>query len=71
MGWVLMSERELNRIEVLSRIDEGVLPVASAAALLGLSPRQVHRLMRTFRDDGAAAIRHKARGRRSNYLPHC
>jgi hypothetical protein len=36
MGWVLMSERELNRIEVLSRIDEGVLTVTSAAALLGL-----------------------------------
>ena len=31
-----MSERELNRIEVLSRIDEGVLTVTSAAALLGL-----------------------------------
>ena len=66
MGWVLMSEREMNRIEVLSGIDEGRLSVNAAAALLGLSPRQVHRLMRTFRDDGAAAIRHKARGRRSN-----
>ena len=39
MGWVLMSERELNRIEVLSRIDEGVLTVTSAAALLGLGQR--------------------------------
>ena len=66
MGLVLMSERELNRIEVLSRVLEGSLSVAGAAAVLALSPRQVRRLLGTFRDDGAAAIRHKARGRRSN-----
>jgi hypothetical protein len=35
MGLVLMSEREMNRSEVLSGIDEGVLTVTSAAALLG------------------------------------
>ena len=35
MGLVLMSERELNRIKVLSRIDEGRLSVTSATALLG------------------------------------
>lgn len=66
MGWVLMSERELRRIEVLSRVVEGRLSVAHAAEVLGLSPRQVQRLLRTFREDGAPALRHKARGRPSN-----
>lgn len=66
MGLVLMSERELNRIEVLSRIMESRLSVASAATVLALSPRQVRRLIATFRDDGATAVGHKARGRRSN-----
>ena len=66
MGWVLMSERELRRIEVLSRVVEGRLSVAHAAEVLGLRPRQVQRLLRTFREDGAPALRHKARGRPSN-----
>jgi hypothetical protein len=70
MGLVLMSERELNRIEVLSRIMEGRLSVSAASAVLALSPRQVRRLIATFRVDGAAAIRHKARGRRSNNRIH-
>lgn len=59
---VLVSERELNRIEVLSRIADGSLSVTGAAALLALSPRQVHRLARAFRQDGALSVRHKARG---------
>ena len=29
MGWVMMSERELNRIEVLAQIDDGRLSVQS------------------------------------------
>ncbi|TNC51161.1 ISNCY family transposase [Rubellimicrobium rubrum] len=66
MGWVLMSERELPRIEVLSCVVEGRLSVARAADLLGLSPRQVQRLLRTFQVEGAPALRHKARGRPSN-----
>ena len=66
MGWVVMSERELGRIEVLSRVVERRMSVAHAAEVLGLSPRQVQRLLRTFREDGAPALRHKARGRPSN-----
>jgi len=30
MGWVLMSERELNRIEVLSQVSEGRMTVAES-----------------------------------------
>lgn len=66
MGWVVMSERELRRIEVLSRVVQGRLSVTHAAEVLGVSPRQVQRLLRTFREDGAPALRHKARGRPSN-----
>jgi transposase len=66
MGWVVMSERELGRIEVLSCVVEGRMSVVHGAEVLGLSPRQVQRLLRTFREDGAPALRHKARGRPSN-----
>ncbi|PHR10116.1 MAG: ISNCY family transposase [Sulfitobacter sp.] len=66
MGWVMMSERELNRIEVLSQIEDGRLTIVAAATCLGISTRQMYRLRKTYRTEGAAAIRHKARGQKSN-----
>ena len=66
VGLVTMSEHELNRIEVLSEVTQGRMTVVMAAHVLGLSRRQAQRLIKVFRSDGAAAIRHKARGRRSN-----
>lgn len=65
-GMVVMSERELQRVEVLSQVADGTSSVTMAAGVLGMSVRQVQRLLRRFRTEGAAAIRHKARGRRSN-----
>ena len=70
MGWVVMSERELNRIEVLAQIDDGKLGVQAGANVLGVTRRQVFRLLKTYRTDGAAAIRHKARGRSPNNRIH-
>lgn len=66
MGWMLMSEREVHRIEVLSGVVAGRMSTSEAAAVLCLSDRQVQRLLKTFREDGAVALRHKARGRPSN-----
>ena len=66
VGLVIMSERELNRIEVLSQVTQGRMTAVTAANVLGLSRRQVHRLLKDFQAEGPAAIRHKARGRRSN-----
>lgn len=66
VGWVVMSERELNRVEVLSQVSQGRMTATNAAKVLGLSRRQVHRLLKTFQTDGPAAIRHRARGRASN-----
>jgi transposase len=61
-----MSERELQRIEVLSKVIEQRMTAVSAASVLALSVRQVQRLLKTFQADGAVALRHKARGQRSN-----
>jgi hypothetical protein len=62
-----MSERELRRIEVLSRVIEQRMSVTAAAHVLELTTRQVQCLLKTFQADGAAALRHKSRGRPSNY----
>jgi len=70
MGVVIMSERELNRIEVLAQVDDGKLSVDAGANVLGLTRRQVFRLLKIYRIDGAAAIRHKARGKSPNNRIH-
>ena len=66
MGMVLMSKRELNRIDILARLESGRLTPAAAAELLRVSERQVYRLQRRFREDGPAGIADRRRGRPSN-----
>ncbi|PJI39271.1 MAG: ISNCY family transposase [Rhizobium sp.] len=66
MGLIAMSERDLQRIEVLSKVVDGRMTIVSAARVLALSERQVRRLLERIRTNGAASIRHKARGRPSN-----
>ncbi len=61
-----MSARDLQRIEILSKVVAGRMTMASAAHVLDLSTRQVRRLLQRMRTDGAASIRHKAIGRPSN-----
>src|SRR6202162_6726431 len=66
MGVVLMSKRELNRIEVLARLDAGRLTTLAAADLMRVTVRQTHRLLKRYRDGGAPAIANRRRGRPSN-----
>ncbi|EJB07058.1 integrase family protein [Rhizobium leguminosarum bv. trifolii WSM597] len=66
MGLIAMSERDLQRIEILSKVIAGRMTLVSAAHVLALSERQVRRLLERIRTDGAASIRHKAIGRPSN-----
>lgn len=66
MGLIAMSERDLQRIEVLSRVVGGRMTLVSAAHVLNVSERQVRRLLERMRVGGAASIRHKAIGRLSN-----
>ena len=61
-----MSERELNHIEVLAQVDDGKLSIENAANMLDLTRRQIFRLLKQYRTDGGAAIRHKARGKTPN-----
>ena len=66
MGVVLMSKRELNRIDVLARLDGRRLTTSAAADLMRVSLRQTHRLLKRYRDGGAPAIANRRRGRPSN-----
>jgi transposase len=72
MGWVEMSERELRRAEVLASVFAGRLTMTAAAGIMGVTRRHAHRLARVFEAEGAAGLRHRARGQPSNRLlgPH-
>ena len=60
-----MSQKELQRVAVISHCVKGDLVCARAAELLDLSPRQVQRLKARYRQGGEAAMAHASRGRPS------
>src|SRR6266851_926656 len=66
MGMVVMSKRELNRLDVLARLDSDRLTARAAAELMTITPRQTYRLLRRYRDGGASAVANQRRGRPSN-----
>src|SRR6202158_5361449 len=66
MGMVMMRKRELNRLDVLARVDSDRLTARAAAERMAITPRQMYRLLRRYRDGGAAAIANQRRGRASN-----
>lgn len=66
MGRTWMSEQELRRVEVLSRVKARELKVVDAAKLMGLCYRQGKRLWRRYRDKGAQGLQHAGAGRGSN-----
>lgn len=63
---VYMTEKELNRVEVLSKVKDKRLKQRQAAEILRVSLRQLQRLYKKYREGGAAAIVSKKRGKRSN-----
>jgi len=61
-----MSDVELARLEVLRDLDQRRLTSEAAAQLLGLERRQVFRLLKAYRIDGATGLISQRRGRPSN-----
>ena len=60
-----LSQRELQRVVVISSCIKGRLACGRAAELLGLSVRQVRRLKKGVQTGGEAAMAHASRGRAS------
>lgn len=61
-----MSEQEVDRLEVIQKMEAKVLSRKAGAELLGLSCRQAIRLLKAYRRDGAKGLISKRRGQRSN-----
>ena len=61
---ITLNRSEQKRLLVLNAVVAGQSTVAEAAASLGLSARQVRRVLAAYRQEGAAALAHGNRGRR-------
>lgn len=65
-GIIEMSMRDLKRLKVVHEALERHITQREAAEIVGLSERQVRRLVKGVREQGDESIVHKARGKRSN-----
>ena len=62
-----MSKREQRRVMVLNKVERKEMTGEAAAEVLGLSVRQVRRLLAAYRQEGVAAIAHGNRGRQPRH----
>jgi transposase len=67
MDLLTMSKEELNRLEVMGHLQEKGMSQRTAAEILGVSVRQVKRLLRAYRREGAAGLVSKQRGQPSHH----
>jgi transposase len=63
---IIMSRKELYRLELIQKIREERLSVVQAAERLSLSRSQVHRLLQAYDRDGPAGLVSQKRSRPSN-----
>jgi hypothetical protein len=62
-----MSHSELTRLEILQRIEDRRLSQAQATTMLGLTDRQMRRLVQRYRAQGPEGLVSKKRGMRGNH----
>jgi len=65
-GVLALSKKEVDRLMIISQIEENQLTVQQAAGLIGITERQTYRILKRIRSEGAKGIIHKLRGRESN-----
>jgi transposase len=65
-GVLTLSLKEIDRLMLISQIEEEKISVLEAASLLGLSQRQIYRILKRVKSEGSKGITHKLRGRKSN-----
>ena len=61
-----MSAKELSRLEVMQRLSGKRMSQKEAGKILGLSTRQIKRLLKRYRQDGAVGLVSRHRGRKAN-----
>jgi transposase len=62
----MMSVEELRRVSVINRARDGLITQWKAAEVIGVSGRQVRRLIERVRKEGDRGVIHKLRGKPGN-----
>lgn len=63
---IIMSQKEVSRLYVIRQTIDKAITQEEAAAILGLTDRQVRRIARSVKLEGDAGICHKCRGKRAH-----
>jgi Helix-turn-helix domain len=63
---IVMSVKELRRFHVIQQVLEQKMKQVEAAEVLGLSDRQIRRILKRVGVEGARGLVHRSRGRPSN-----
>jgi len=66
---ITLSKKEQKRLMVLNEVERGVMTSSEAAELLGLSPRQVRRILAAYRKEGAQGISPWQSGEKAKQYP--
>jgi len=64
---ITMSTKELTRLEIMQRLEKKTLRQKEASKILSLSERQIKRLYKSYREQGANGLISKHRGKASNH----
>ena len=64
---IKLSQKELNQVSVIKKVAEGKLKQIEAAESLGITDRQIRRLLNKYRDEGNKSFASKLRCRPSNH----
>src|SRR5687767_1094724 len=65
-GHLLMSAKERQRLLVIERVTRGEMTIDEASRSLGVTYRQVQRLLSRYRTQGDAGLVHRLRGQPSS-----
>ena len=66
-AFITMSMRETDRLKTIQAVVDRMARVGQAAQQIGLSRRQLERLLKRYRNEGAAGLVSRRRGRPSNH----
>jgi len=65
-GILTMSQKESDRLMVISQIGTNKITVEQGSELLDISQRQIYRIIKRVKQEGTKGVIHKLRGRQSN-----
>ena len=67
-GMLTMSQKELDRLEIISQIETKTMTVEEGSDLMRISPRQNYRILEKIKEDVSKEIIHKLRNKKTQTL---